>query len=142
MYILYIEDNQSDADLTRRYLTRHAPQIKLELASTYGEAMALLAKSTQAQPLYDLILTDMRLPDGDGLKVLAHVRAHALPIPVIVLTGMGSEEMAVSALKGGAEDYITKRHDYLTHLPSALQNTLSRYRATASRHSRPLRVLY
>jgi DNA-binding NtrC family response regulator len=50
--------------------------------------------------------------------------------------------MAVSALKGGAEDYITKRQDYLTRLPTLLENTLTRFRATASRYSRALRVLY
>ncbi len=142
MHILYVEDNQTDADLTRRHFARHAPQITLEHARTYGEAITKLAASSQDHAIYDLVLTDMRLPDGDGLKVLSHIRSNALPIPVIVLTGMGSEEMAVSALKGGAEDYITKRHDYLTSLPTLLENTLMRFRATISRHSRPLRVLY
>lgn len=142
MHILYVEDNQNDADLTRRYLARNAPEMTMEHARSYNEAVAKLAACSQEQPIYDLLLTDMRLPDGDGLKVLAHVRDRALPIPVIVLTGTGSEEMAVSALKGGAEDYITKRHDYLTRLPTLLENTLKRFRATTSRHSRPLRVLY
>ncbi|MCC7061040.1 MAG: response regulator, partial [Burkholderiaceae bacterium] len=89
-----------------------------------------------------MVLTDMRLPDGDGLKVLAYVRSQALPIPVIVLTGTGSEEVAVAALKGGAEDYIAKRQDYLARLPNLLVNTLTRFRAAASRYSRPVRVLY
>jgi PAS domain S-box-containing protein len=141
MHILYIEDNQIDADLTHRHLARHAPYITMEHVSTYGDALAKLAQCSQERPIYDLVLTDMRLPDGDGLKVLAHVRSQALPIPVIVLTGTGSEEMAVSALKGGAEDYIAKRHDYLTRLPALLENTLNRFRA-ASRYSRPIRVLY
>ena len=142
MYILYIEDNQNDADLTRRYLARHASDITMDHARTYGEAMTKLAACSHEQPIYDLVLTDMRLPDGDGLMVLTHLRSRSLPVPVIVLTGTGSEEMAVSALKGGAEDYITKRHDYLTRLPSLFENTLLRYRANASRHSRPLRILY
>jgi PAS domain S-box-containing protein len=142
MHILYVEDNQHDADLTRRYLTRYAAHIRMEHAPTYTRAIEKLAASTSEVPIYDLVLTDMRLPDGDGLRVLAHVRGRALPIPVIMLTGTGSEEMAVAALKGGAEDYITKRHDYLAYLPALLENALTRFRATVSRHSRPLRVLY
>ena len=142
MRILYVEDNQSDVDLTRRYLARHAPEITLEHAATFGEAMQKLAECSQEVPRYDLALTDMRLPDGDGLKILAHIRGRALPIPVIVLTGTGNEELAVSALKGGAEDYIVKRHDYLTRLPTLFRNTLSRFRAAATRPMRPLRVLY
>ncbi|MCC6455875.1 MAG: response regulator [Caldilineaceae bacterium] len=142
MYILYIEDNQNDADLTRRYLRRHAPQIKLELATTYAEAVAKLAQSTQDHPVFDLVLTDMRLPDGDGFKILAHIREAALPVPVIVLTGTGSEEIAIAALKGGADDYIAKRHDYLTRLPVLIEKTFARFHAAVARGSRPLRVLY
>lgn len=142
MYILYIEDDQNDADLTRRYLARHASDISMDHARTYSEALAKLAMCSQEQPIYDMVLTDMRLPDGDGIMVLGHIRGRTLPLPVIVLTGTGSEEMAVTALKGGAEDYITKRHDYLMRLPTLLEKTLTRYRANSSRHSRPLRVLY
>lgn len=157
MYILYLEDNQRDVDLTRRYLARHAPEIRLDRAATCAEAMAKLARCTRERPVYELLLTDMWLPDGDGLGILAYVRGQSLPIPVVVLTditaddstGKGNagkdsagEEVAVSALKGGAEDYITKRHDYLTRLPALLEKALNRYRAASSRASRPLRVLY
>src|SRR4051794_15043985 len=127
MYILYIEDNQHDVDLTRRYLARHAPEIRLDHAATYAEGVAKLAQCPPAEPVYELLLTDMRLPDGDGLKILDHVPSKSLPLPVIVLTGTGSEEVAVSALKGGAEDYIVKRHDYLTRLPALLEKSLGRY---------------
>ena len=142
MYILYIEDDQNDADLTRRYLARHASDIAMDHARTYSEALAKLAVCSREQPIYDMVLTDMRLPDGDGIMVLGHIRSRALPLPVIVLTGTGSEEMAVTALKGGAEDYISKRHDYLMRLPTILEKTLTRYRANVSQHNRPLRVLY
>jgi two-component system, cell cycle sensor histidine kinase and response regulator CckA len=142
MHILYIEDNPIDADLAHRHFARHVPEVKLERVESYAEAVAKLEHCTQEQPIFDLVLTDMRLPDGNGLKLLNYIRNRALPLPVIVLTGMGSEEMAVSALKSGADDYITKRHDYLDRLPSALENALKRFRAANARHSRPLRVLY
>jgi PAS domain S-box-containing protein len=114
----------------------------MDYALTYSEAMEKLAACSQEEPIYELILSDMRLPDGDGLRVLSHVRSRALPIPMILLTGAGSEEMAVSALKGGAEDYIIKRQDYLTRLPTLLENTLNRFKTAASRYTRPLHVLY
>ncbi len=57
---------------------------------------------------YDLCLTDMRLPDGDGLKLLEHVGQHYASTPVAVITAHGSAENAVAALKAGAFDYLAK----------------------------------
>jgi PAS domain S-box-containing protein len=142
MHILYIEDNPNDADVTRRHLARHAPQVKLEHAGSYAEAVAKLEHCTQEQAIFDLVLTDMRLPDGSGLKILNDIRSRGLPLPVVVLTGSDSEEMAVSAFKSGADDYITKRHGYLDRLLSVLESALKRFRAANARQSRPLRVLY
>ena len=57
---------------------------------------------------YDLCLTDMRLPDGDGLGLLEHVGRHYPSTPVAVITAYGSTENAVAALKAGAFDYVAK----------------------------------
>jgi two-component system response regulator PilR (NtrC family) len=57
---------------------------------------------------YHLCLTDMRLPDGDGLKLLEHVSKHYTATPVAVITAHGSAENAVAALKAGAFDYLAK----------------------------------
>jgi two-component system response regulator PilR (NtrC family) len=57
---------------------------------------------------YDLCLTDMRLPDGDGLDVLRHIAEHHGNTPVAVITAFGSTENAVAALKAGAFDYLAK----------------------------------
>ena len=57
---------------------------------------------------YDLCLTDMRLPDGDGLGLLEHVGRHYPSTPVAVITAYGSAENAVAALKAGAFDYVAK----------------------------------
>ena len=142
MHILYIEDNYNDADSTCRHLARHAPQVKLEHARTYAEAVAKLEHCTQEHAVFDLVLTDMRLPDGNGLKILNDIRSRGLPLPVVVLTGLDSEEMAVSAFKSGADDYLTKRYGYLDRLPSVLESALKRFRAANARQCRPLRVLY
>lgn len=57
---------------------------------------------------YDLCLTDMRLPDGDGLQVVRHIAQHNLDVPVAVITAHGNMENAVTALKAGAFDYLNK----------------------------------
>ena len=142
MRILYVEDNFADADLARRHLARYAPSIQMEIATSYGEAVAQLEKSAEQHGLYDLVLTDVRLPDGDGLRLLGHIRSRRLELPVVVLTGSGNEEMAVAALKGGADDYLSKRDGYLARLPAVLETALQRFHAASSHRRRPLNVLY
>ena len=56
----------------------------------------------------DLCLTDMRLPDAEGLELVRHVAAVCNDVPVAVITAYGSAENAVAALKAGAFDYLTK----------------------------------
>jgi two-component system response regulator PilR (NtrC family) len=57
---------------------------------------------------FDLCLTDMRLPDGEGLRVVEHITEKGLDVPVAVITAFGSAENAVAALKAGAFDYLAK----------------------------------
>ncbi len=140
MKILYVEDNPNDADLAQRWLLKHAPQFVLEMVATQSEAVSRLTGPDA--PPYDLVLTDLRLPDGDGLSLLTHIRERALPLAVVVITGTSDEETAVTVLKAGADDYVAKRDDYLERLPSTLEGALHRHRARAARQSRPLKVLY
>jgi two-component system response regulator PilR (NtrC family) len=72
-------------------------------AQSVGEALRLLDKEP-----FDLCLTDMRLPDGEGLRVVEHITQKALDVPVAVITAFGSAENAVAALKAGAFDYLAK----------------------------------
>jgi CheY-like chemotaxis protein len=63
----------------------------------------------------------------DGLEVLAEIIPEHSDIPVIIVTGMGSEDVAVRALKGGAADYIIKSTDYLKTLPLSIKENLEKY---------------
>ncbi|MCC6613655.1 MAG: PAS domain S-box protein [Anaerolineae bacterium] len=139
MKILYVEDDPRDADLVRRELSRAAPHIRLDIAPTLGEARSRLAEPNAA---YDLVLADLRLPDGTGLELLEELRKRGKALAVVILTGVGDEETAVAALKAGADDYVTKRKDYHVRLLPALETALGRFRAEAARRARPLRVLY
>jgi two-component system response regulator PilR (NtrC family) len=75
-----------------------------------ADAMPTIAEAKQALGIrpYDLCLTDMRLPDGDGLEVLRYIAEHHGNTPVAVITAYGSTENAVQALKAGAFDYLAK----------------------------------
>ncbi|MBP6058431.1 MAG: EAL domain-containing protein [Nitrosomonas sp.] len=138
MRVLYIEDSASDADLARRTLARTAPEIKLEIAVTLTEGLKQLTEPD----LYDLLLVDLSLPDGSGLEALASVREHRLPIAVVILTGSGDQDSAITALKASADGYLIKRDDYLERLPRTLRNALDRFRCSLDRNQPVLRILY
>ena len=137
MKVLYIEDSMIDADLAIRALQKTAPEIELEIAYTLTESLAKLVQSAH----YDLLLSDLSLPDGSGLDALAYVRERQLPMAVVILTGTGDQVAAIAALKAGADDYLVKRDDYLNRLPAALNLAVSRFKERMNRCNRMLRVL-
>jgi len=66
------------------------------------------AKNLLRDRRFDLCLTDMRLPDGEGLELVQHIAALGVDLPVAVITAHGNTENAVAALKAGAFDYVSK----------------------------------
>jgi DNA-binding NtrC family response regulator len=100
MRVLYIEDSVSDADLARRALARLAPEIELEVAVTLQDGLACLVEPNR----FDLLLSDLSLPDGSGIDALTHVRERALPLAVVILTGSGDQDAAIAALKADANE--------------------------------------
>src|SRR5258706_824374 len=99
--ILVVDDEADIRELLGLTLARMG--LDTHCAASTAEAYALLAKNS-----YDLCLTDMRLPDGDGLTVVDYVAKHHPNLPVAVITAHGSTENAVAALKAGAFDYLAK----------------------------------
>lgn len=138
MRILYVEDNAVDADLTRRHLTRQAPEIELTLATSLAEARDCL----QAPASFDAALVDLKLPDGSGLELLSWIRKQSLPLAVVMLTGSGDQKAAVIALQTGADDYLTKGANSLEHLASTLDDACHRFRQSNVCRTQLLRVLY
>ena len=100
-HVLIVDD---EADI-RELLVLTLMRMGIEATTAQGcdEAVARLKERA-----YDLCLTDMRLPDGDGLSVLTHIAKHYGNTPVAVITAFGSTDNAVAALKAGAFDYISK----------------------------------
>jgi two-component system response regulator PilR (NtrC family) len=79
------------------------------------EVLTAESRATAAIPLsgapVDMVITDVKLPDGDGIEILRHVKAASPETVVIVMTAFGSTQTAVAALKLGAHDYLTKPFD-------------------------------
>ena len=98
---LIVDDETDIRELLTMTLERM--DIRADSASNVEEAKQLLASRS-----YNLCLTDMRLPDGLGLDLVQHISANYSGLPVAVITAYGSAENAVSALKAGAFDYLTK----------------------------------
>ena len=99
--VLVVDDEADIRELLVVTLSRMG--VDADTASSIEEARSAL-KERQ----YDLCLTDMRLPDGDGLAVLRHISENYGNTPVAVITAYGSTENAVAALKAGAFDYLPK----------------------------------
>jgi two-component system response regulator PilR (NtrC family) len=81
------------------------------------------AKEQLATKRFDLCLTDMRLPDGDGLELVEWMQTHSAGVPVAVITAHGNVETAVAALKLGAFDFISKPLD-LQNLRNIVESAL------------------
>ena len=125
MRLLAIED---EPDLGR-LLTANLGQLGLavDLAATLEDGAALLAACE-----YDMILLDLRLPDGSGLDLLKRLRAGRKDIPVIVLSAADSVENRVNGLREGADDYVVK--------PFAIEELAARIGAVLRRPGRTLGI--
>lgn len=140
MHILYVEDNPVDTDLLRQHLKKNSPHITFDSVRTQKEALSILRGPNFKK--YVLVLTDMRLPDGDGVAILSHIRGHSLPLAVVVITGQGDEEIAVSVLKSGADDYISKNIGYLNRMPKLLEHAVESYNSNEIKRGKSISVLY
>lgn len=99
--VLIVDDEPDILELLELALTRMG--VEVECANGVQQALQRLDSGK-----FDLCLTDMRMPDGDGLAVLRHISENSLDLPVAVITAHGNLENAVAALKAGAFDYLSK----------------------------------
>lgn len=159
MKVLYLEDNPQDADLVRIELRKCAPDIQLDIVSTLAEALARIERfcKTHAKPpispsiftsdpgkspRYDMVLTDLNLPDGSGDTLLARIREQRLALPVVVLTGSSEEDVILSLLRAGADDYVIKHGDFLDTLALVLRAAFDKFHTETYRRTAVLRILY
>src|SRR5437667_5025671 len=118
MRILVIEDDPTVGQYVKRGLEEHRWAVDLVTDGEEGERRA----SSEA---YDVIVLDMRLPGKSGLEVLNALRGRGFERPVLVLTAQDAVDAKVTALRAGADDYVTK--------PFAFEELLARVEALARR---------
>ncbi len=134
---LVVDDDRGVQTALRVNLSKHG--FEVVVAGSPAEALAHL----EEQP-FDVVLTDVRMPGGTGLELLAEVKRRDPDVAVVVMTGFGSVEDAVEAMKAGAEDYIIKpieKRELLVILDKALDHRALRVelrqlrRQVRARHS-------
>ncbi|WBX77231.1 sigma-54 dependent transcriptional regulator [Tenacibaculum ovolyticum] len=99
--ILLVEDDVTFSDILKRFLERH--NYIIDVSYTISSASSLLKKEN-----YNLVFTDLRLPDGDGITFLKQIKKNNNDIPVVLMTSYAEISTAVQAIKQGAFDYISK----------------------------------
>lgn len=100
--ILVVDDAATDRRLTGGLLEK-CPNWQVEYASNGNEALNLIKEKE-----IDLVVTDLQMPEMDGLNLVQAIRVQYANIPVILITGHGSEDLAVSALERGAASFVPK----------------------------------
>ncbi|MBD2625530.1 hybrid sensor histidine kinase/response regulator [Trichormus variabilis] len=103
--ILLIEDNLAEARLLQEFLKQaQTKEFSLVHVQRLRDAFSELSQQT-----YDVILLDLTLPDSQGLSSLPLLISHAPSTPIVVLTNTNDEELAIEAVRQGAQDYLVKR---------------------------------
>ncbi len=116
-----VEDNRFHAILFERAVRERYPDCEV---TTYRTGKAFLQDMASAR--FDLGAVDFHLPDIDGLELLALIRAGKPDLPIVVITGGGSEQIAAEAIKMGAMDYVTKSGDFESALPRIIQQAFQK----------------
>ena len=133
--ILYIDDSAHDRALVRHALEIEHGAFRVTEAATRAAFEAQLAHGD-----FDLGLSDFNILGYDGLQVLDAVKAKNPRLPVLIVTGTGSEEIAVEAMKRGAADYVIKTPQHIQRLPLTIRSVIAAVRDATERRRAEQRV--
>ena len=117
--VLVVDDERRQRDILQMILEAEG----YETATAANGRSALAASASET---FDVVLTDLKMPDVDGLQLLSALAARAAPPCVILMTAHGSIDSAVEAMRRGAFDYLTKpleKDDLLLVLRRAMERT-------------------
>ena len=123
--ILLIEDTPSDAALAKRLLNSISFVSSVEWAQSIAEAIDLIQ-----QERFDLILTDLGLPDSNGIETVVRLREINNRLPLIALTGQDDDDLGMSVIRKGANDFIPKNMVSKPIILRAIIHTIERHRMT------------
>ena len=120
--VLLIDDDEAEAELVRTALDVGADRFELAVAPTLERAITLLAGCR-----YDVALLDLTLPDSSGLASVAAVSSRFPETPVVVLTELADDQIAIQALDRGAQDYLPKGQATRAQLARTLRHAIQRH---------------
>jgi len=122
--VLLIEDNDVDAQLTQDLLSEWSTEeFQVARATTLAEGLSLLSRER-----FDAMLLDLSLPDAFGLSTVREVHAASPTIPVVVLSGVSDQNLALQAVRQGAQDYLVKGQGHPELLARAIRYAIERKR--------------
>lgn len=104
MRVLLIEDDQADAFLIQDMLLESTSgNVCVQHVTRLGDAIRLVAEE-----VFDIIISDLGLPDSQGLDTVTTLASEVEHLPVVVLTGLADQEVGLAAVNAGAQDYLVK----------------------------------
>lgn len=121
--VLLVEDNPGDARLLREYLLMADRRVAVVVAESLGEAF----ERHEQRPV-SIVLLDLSLPDSRGIETVERLLERTPDVPVIVLTGVDDEELALEAVRAGAQDYLVKGRVGSEVLARAMRYAIERHR--------------
>jgi two-component system, cell cycle response regulator len=123
--VLLVEDNDVDAQLTQDLLAEWSmEEFLITRAKTLGEGLRFLSRER-----FDAVLLDLSLPDAFGLPTVREVHATSPTIPVVVLSGVSDQSLALQAVRQGAQDYLIKGQGHPELLVRAVRYAIERKRS-------------
>lgn len=122
--VLLIEDNLGDARLLREILVE-VKSIRFDLVHVDRLEQSIFQLQHDT---FDVILLDLSLPDSQGLETLSHIKDEGAAIPIVVLTGLDDEILAIKAVQSGAQDYLIKGRVTGDMLARAIRYAIERKR--------------
>ena len=129
--VLLVEDNAGDARLLREFLAEKGPEeLLLTHVTSLAEALHHLTNGGM-----DAALLDLGLPDSHGLETVRQAHSAAPDLPLVVLSGLNDEAIAVQSLQEGAQDYLTKGRIDGNSILRAIRYAIERQRMQASLRS-------
>ncbi len=125
LQILLVEDNDHDAIAFERSLRQTSERIQIR---RFNRAVGVIEHLRNGENVYDAVLVDHKLPGRSGMDLCMELVQETPDTPIILMTGVGDEKLAVRALKAGIADYLTKDNSggYLDLLPLVIQEAMGK----------------
>jgi DNA-binding NtrC family response regulator len=117
---ILIAEDSAQAREQLKHLLEKVEHVVVDTATDGREALQMLTTSQQS---YSIFLTDLKMPGIEGMRLIEEIRTRSIPVSVIVMTGFGSIEQAVHAMRLGARDFLTKPID-TDHLQIVIEKAL------------------